>query len=225
MVKRRSPVRHRVRSHEREGKHVNSYQRGKGQRTQRSRKVVAKNTPVTRRIYGDWQKGLPELLREYGFKIDTVSRISIRGKDKEGHDIWIKSDTEIDGTPILDIRVGRPVGGGLRGGIALDATPTGKLKSFMTGEELEGWTPRQALDRIMKEVKKREQEERKGMESLLKKLKKNRRLTDKGLNKSEEKALPILIREYENKLEPSWKNGVSEWRLKKGVRVKMRYVQ
>lgn len=40
MVKRKTPVRHKVRSHKREGKPVRSFARGKGQRSQRSRKVV-----------------------------------------------------------------------------------------------------------------------------------------------------------------------------------------
>lgn len=40
-MKRKTPVRHKVRSHKRQGRRVKSYQRGKGQKPQRSRRYGA----------------------------------------------------------------------------------------------------------------------------------------------------------------------------------------
>lgn len=51
MVKRKSPVRHRVRSHTRKGKSIKSFVRGSGTKVRRPRRVVKKGP-----AFSDWQR-------------------------------------------------------------------------------------------------------------------------------------------------------------------------
>lgn len=72
-MKRRTPVRHTVRSHKRGSKKVKTYLRGKGQKPQRSRKVVGEEVGSTE-IYG------------YGTleDLNSKSKLIERAKDKFG---------------------------------------------------------------------------------------------------------------------------------------------
>ncbi len=81
MTKRKSPVRHRVRAHKREGKPVKSFERGSRQKPQRSRKIVGKINPSTIQYKKLTKRVLKKIFntedvsskRTTGFKYDRIT--------------------------------------------------------------------------------------------------------------------------------------------------------
>ncbi len=84
MMKRKSPIRHKVKAHKRKGNQIKSFERGRGQRVQRSR--VVKNNIITT-ISKTTEVKLPS---GYVGKYDTIIvRRNLTVEEKDTLDLWM----------------------------------------------------------------------------------------------------------------------------------------
>ncbi len=99
MVKRKTPIHHRVKSHKREGKPVRSYERGSGSRARRSRRMVASNVQVRLKtiLKGDCPIKWWGIDTEYAHGVKgsiSIGLMDVGGPGRIGPDLDLQGDVE-----------------------------------------------------------------------------------------------------------------------------------
>jgi len=94
--KRKTPIRHKVRRHIREGKRVQSYQRGSGENLRRTRSRVVRSRRPNAVTYADVVPDLGMLNKKYGTNVEVFGGIKDRGYSENDIDLISKRDMDED---------------------------------------------------------------------------------------------------------------------------------